>query len=112
MMRIGLITSGAPAALSVAQALLSSCAIAYGSGWASTLPGTSTRVELDTVQSSAGSQPLGAMKAVPRRSRMSLMFSPAARRRVRSTSARSALPNSSRSAFESGSTERRTLSDQ
>ena len=38
--------------------------------------------------------------------------SPCARRCATSTSARSALPKMSRSAFESGSTERRTLSDQ
>jgi hypothetical protein len=52
------------------------------------------------------------MKAVPRRSRISPIFSPLARRCASSTMARSALPKTSRSALESGSTERRTLSDQ
>jgi hypothetical protein len=111
MMTIGF-TTGSGAAFSVAQAFVSSCAIAYGFGCASTRPGTSTRVELCTDHSSSGSQPCGTRKAVPRRSRMLLMFSPAAMRRVTSTSARSALPKMSRSAFDSNSTERRTLSDQ
>lgn len=77
-----------------------------------TLPGVSMRVLLLTPHSSLGSQPAGTMKAVPRRSRMVLMSSPAAMRWVRSASARSALPKISRSALESVSTERRTLSDQ
>jgi hypothetical protein len=72
----------------------------------------STSVESISAQPSPGSQPRGTMKAVPRRSRIAAMFSPAARRCASSTMARSALPKISRSAFESGRTERRTLSDQ
>ena len=63
-------------------------------------------------QSLEGSQPDGTMNAVPRRSRMSPIFSPLARRCANSTMARSALPKKSMSALESGNTERRTLSDQ
>jgi hypothetical protein len=72
----------------------------------------STEVESIASHSPEGSQPAGAMKAVPRRSRMSEILSPFAKRCATSTMARSALPKSSRSALESGSTERRTLSDQ
>ena len=68
--------------------------------------------ELCTPQSSDGIQPTGTRKAVPRKSRMSLMLSPASRRLVMSTSARSALPKISKSALDSVSTDLRTLSDQ
>ncbi len=96
----------------VAQLCVSFDFISYGSGCGSTRPGVSTRVELTSVQSSAGRQPRGAMKEVPRKSRIDLIGSPAASRCVNATSARSALPNSRMSALESGNTERFTVSDQ
>ena len=87
------------------------CVIEYGSGRAWIAPGVSTVVESASVQPS-GRQPRGTMNELPRRSRMDLMFSPLARRCASSTSARSALPNSNRSAFASGRIERFIVSDQ
>ena len=52
------------------------------------------------------------VKAVPRRSVMSSIFFPEASRCAISQICRSALPNTSRSALASISTERRTFSDQ
>ena len=83
--------------------------IAYGSTCGFSGPGVSTLVESISVQ------PAGMdlrAKAVPRRSVISSMGLPAARRCAISQICRSALPNTSRSAFASISTERRTFSDQ
>ena len=97
---------------SVPHAVGSFSFISYGSGWGSTLPGVSTRVESTSLQSSSGFQLRVTINAVPRKSRMDFTDSPAARRCERSSKARSALPNKRISALESVSTERRTVSDQ
>jgi hypothetical protein len=81
--------------------------IAYGSGFGSIRPGVSICVE-----SISANPASGRTCAVPRRSRISSMLVPAARRCAISTIARSALPYTSRSAFESIKIDRLTLSDQ
>src|SRR6185369_3464746 len=81
----------------------------YGLMWSSTRPGVSTLVE------SIWNQPSGLlrwMKAVPRTSVIWSTGSFAASRCAISTIARSALPYSRMSHFESTAMERRTLSDQ
>jgi hypothetical protein len=72
-------------------------------------PGASTDVESISIQPSG--KALRA-NAVPRRSVISSMRCPAASRWAISQICRSALPNTSRSALASMSTERRTFSDQ
>ena len=83
--------------------------IAYGSTGGASGPGVSIVVE------SISAQPAGSAlrtNAVPRRSSISSIFLPAASRCAISQICRSALPKTSRSAFASSSTERRTFSDQ
>jgi hypothetical protein len=82
---------------------------AYGSTGGFSAPGTSSVVESISVQPSGLAL---RANAVPRRSRIWSIGVPAASRCAISQICRSALPKTSRSAFASSSTERRTFSDQ
>ena len=86
-----------------------SSSLAYGSTGGFRGPGASNSLE------SISTQPAGMPRrryAVPRKSVMSPMVSPASSRRAIAPIWRSALPYTRRSAFESTNTERRTCSDQ
>ena len=104
----------APAAASAVLAAVAArvpplSSIAYGSTGGFKGPGASRCVE------STSTQPSGTARrrnAVPRRSVMSPIASPAASRCAMSTICRSPLPYTSRSALASSRMERRTFSDQ
>ena len=111
-LRLPSLTSGTGAGAAVASpvehaASARSGSIAYGSGSGASLPGASSDVESSSLKPASGRA-----WAVPRSSPISSIGVPAASRCATSTRARSALPKSSRSAFASTSTLRRTLSDQ
>jgi hypothetical protein len=102
--------AGASAALTrAAAASRIAGSTAYGSTGGASGPGVSIVVE------SISTHPSGSAlrtNAEPRRSSIEPIASPRASRCAISTICRSALPNTSRSAFASSSTERRTFSDQ